>query len=414
MMNTMREYFAGIVNSLEHKLEVDPVQTRTARRKYALETARLGQRLYSGTERVAWCGVAAPFDLLNALDISSCFVEFVGANLAGSGMVSTFLDRAESQGWAPDSCAYHRAVMGAALRGMMPEPDVLVATSAPCSAGVATLENLARHFGKDLFVLHVPQTDSPEAVALLAQQIKEMIRFVAQRTGTTVEPARLREAMLLSNQARELLVQVYHLANRVPSPVSSNDLRDLGIVLPLFFGTQAAVDIARGYRDELLRRVDTGERALPRERIRLMWIQNRIQFRTSIERTIAHEFGAVIVIDELNDVTWEPVDPDDPWEGLARRMSGMPLCAPAEQRIRHLRNLARSHRVDGVIHPCHWGCRQSLGARGLIQQGLGEIGVPMLDLAVDCIDTRAFSAGQVRTRMGAFLEMLAQRPSPWS
>lgn len=409
----MRQYFDGVVNGIEAKIGSTP-EGRTPRRAYALEVARLGQRLYSGTGRVAWCGVMVPFEVLNVLGVSSCFVEFVGASLAAAGLVEPFLERAESEGFAPDTCAYHRAVMGAALEGLMPEPDVLVPTNLPCSAGVSTLENLARHFGKDLYVLNIPRTATPEGIRYLAAQLREMADLVAARTGAELDPAALRRAIELSNRARELMVEVYQLARRVPSPVASRDLRDFGIVLPLFFGTPTAVDLAETFRDELRRRADAGQSGVQGERLRLMWIQNRIQFRNPLEKMLAEDHGAVIVIDELNSVTWDPVDPEDPWEGLAERIVGLPLCRPIEHRARHLRELARDYRVHGAIHPCHWGCRQGTGARGLIQRELAEIGVPLLDLGTDCVDPRAFSEGQLRTRIGAFLEMLAERPSPWS
>jgi benzoyl-CoA reductase/2-hydroxyglutaryl-CoA dehydratase subunit BcrC/BadD/HgdB len=77
-----------------------------------------------------------------------------------------------------------------------------------------------------------------------------------------------------------------------------------------------------------------------------------------------------------------------------------------EHRIGYLQELARSYRVDGAINPCHWGCRQGTGARGLIQEGLREIGVPVLNLEVDCVDERNFSEGQLRTRLQAFIETL--------
>ena len=48
-----------------------------------------------------------------------------------------------------------------------------------------------------------------------------------------------------------------------------------------------------------------------------------------------------------------------------------------------------------------------------IGQGLKEVGVPVLNLEVDCVDDRNFAAGQMRTRLEAFAEMLAGRPSPW-
>jgi benzoyl-CoA reductase/2-hydroxyglutaryl-CoA dehydratase subunit BcrC/BadD/HgdB len=82
-------------------------------------------------------------------------------------------------------------------------------------------------------------------------------------------------------------------------------------------------------------------------------------------------------------------------------------------RIKHLHKLARAYSLDGAINPCHWGCRQGTGARGLISDGLKEIGVPVLNLEVDCVDKRNFAEGQLRTRIEAFMEMLESRPRPW-
>jgi benzoyl-CoA reductase/2-hydroxyglutaryl-CoA dehydratase subunit BcrC/BadD/HgdB len=71
--------------------------------------------------------------------------------------------------------------------------------------------------------------------------------------------------------------------------------------------------------------------------------------------------------------------------------------------------MARDYRIDGAINPCHWGCRQGTGARGMIAEGLRSIGVPVLNLEVDCVDPRNFSEGQLRTRLEAFVEMLGAK-----
>ncbi|MCP3860803.1 MAG: hypothetical protein GY704_14220, partial [Phycisphaeraceae bacterium] len=72
-----------------------------------------GSRLYDDESKVAWCGIAAPFDLLTAMGVTSCFVEFIGAMLSSTGVVGEFLEAAEHDGFAGDTCGYHRAVMGA-------------------------------------------------------------------------------------------------------------------------------------------------------------------------------------------------------------------------------------------------------------------------------------------------------------
>ena len=79
------KYFDDLVAGIEAKLAEAGPDDLKARKVLALETARLGARLYSESETVAWCGVLAPFDLLHAMGVTSCFVEFVGATLAYTG-----------------------------------------------------------------------------------------------------------------------------------------------------------------------------------------------------------------------------------------------------------------------------------------------------------------------------------------
>ncbi len=409
----MKQYFDDLVNGIEAKIDKEP-ESVSPRKRYALEVARLGQRLYNGENRVAWCGVTAPFDLLAAMGITSCFVEFIGAMLASTGIADAFLEEAEHAGFAGDTCGYHRSVLGAARKGMMPVPDFLIATSSPCSGGLAVMENLARHFGKDLFVLNIPQELTETSVAYLADQLREMVDFVSDHTGNPLNEDRLQEAIGHTNQAREIMLQTYKLAMHIPSPANGKVLANFGIVMALLLGTRAAVDVSQAYYNDFSRRVNGETPGVARERIRLLWIQNRIQFKNPIIEVLEKEFGAVIVSDELNDINWDPIDSNDPFTGLARRSISIPFNGKGRRRIQHLQKLSREYRIDGAINPCHWGCRQGTGARGLISEGLKDINIPVLNLEVDCVDARNFSEGQLKTRIEAFAEMLGNRPSPWA
>jgi benzoyl-CoA reductase/2-hydroxyglutaryl-CoA dehydratase subunit BcrC/BadD/HgdB len=404
----MHDYFASLAAGIERKLAGDPGDP-SPRKRYALEIARLGLRLYDDGNPVAWCGVSAPFDLFQALGVTSCFVEFVGAMLASAGAVGPVLEQAEQAGYASDTCAYHRAVVGAASAGMMPTPRFLVGTSAPCSNGLATLENLARLFGRDLFVLHVPESESGRNVAYLADQIRALARFAVDHVGVPLDPERLASVVRSSNQGRGLMAEVFALARHVPSPVGSRDLQNFAFIMALLLGTDAGVNVATAFRDAFAARVAAGKSGAARERIRLLWIQNRIQFKNPLLDLMEERYGAVVVADELNDVTWDELDPADPYPEMARRAITNPLNVAIESRIAHLRRMAAEYRVDGVINPCHWGCRQGTGSRGLVQAGLREAGLPVLNLETDCADPRNFAEGQLRTRLEAFLELCQAR-----
>lgn len=402
---SMLSFFEDLANGIEARLAQGNSPT-VARKTLALETARLGARLYSGQGSMAWCGVLAPFDLLNALGVTSCFVEFVGAQLASTGSVEPMLETAEQSGWSTDSCSYHRGVMGAALQGLVPEPDFLVGTSAPCMGGLGVIEALADHFGKDLFILTIPNREDDEAVDFLANQYREMVDFVVRHTGRPLDPARLRQAVELTNEARDLILEITQLAQHVPSPARKRDLADFALITSLFFGTPAAVTVAGAYRDEFARKNRDGVAGIKDEKVRLMWLQNRLQFNNPLVDLLADEHQAAVVIDEFNDCTWEAIDPDDPYRGMAMRTLSNPLTGSVQRRIENLKRLARDYKVDGAINPCQWGCRQGTGARGLIEAGMREAEVPVLNLEVDCVDPRPFSEGQLKTRIQAFIEML--------
>jgi benzoyl-CoA reductase/2-hydroxyglutaryl-CoA dehydratase subunit BcrC/BadD/HgdB len=409
----MKEYFDNLVSGIEAKLAQNP-EEKSPRKVYALEVAKIGCRLYSSDRAMAWCGIVAPFDLLSAMNVTSCFVEFIGAMLASTGMAATFAETAEHAGYAADICGYHRTVMGAALNGMMPEPDFLIATTCPCSGGVAVMENLARLFQKDLFVLNIPQEQTQTSVNYLAHQIRKMTDFISAHTGEPLDMERLSQSIEKTNQARNIMEEAFEFAAHVPSPVESRALANFGVVMALLLGTDAGVEVARTYRDAYEAIVKSPKHETSAEKLRLLWIQNRIQYKNPLLNMLEKNFSAKVVVDELNDITWDPIDPQHPFEGLALRAISIPFNGIASRRIAHLQKLARQYKIHGAINPCNWGCRQGTGARGIVADGLKEIGVPVLNLEVDCVDPRTFAEGQLKTRLEAFIEMLADRPSPWA
>jgi len=401
----MFDYFNSLEQGLIKKINEQPNEPNP-RKKYALAVAQLGKKLYSEDNSIAWCGVTAPFDLLSAMGITSCFVEFIGSMLASTGAIEQLLLEAEHAGYASDTCGYHRSVIGAAQKGLMPVPDILIATSSPCSGGIAAIENLSRIYQKPLFILTIPQENSQSAITYLANQIKEMVAFVTYHTGKKLSHDALMASIYHSNKVRDILCDVFELAQTVPSPADSNRLKDLVIVMALFSGSSFAVEVAQAYKDEFTYRINNHISGIKDEKIRLMWIQNRIQYKNSLIRLLEDEFNAVIVIDELNDIIWPPIDPDNPFEGLAQRAISIPFNGPVTRRIHHLQHLAKAYQIHGAINPCHWGCRQGTGSRGLIAEGFKKIGIPVLNLEVDCVDPRNFAFGQLKTRLEAFIEMI--------
>lgn len=401
------KHFEDLRTELEAKIRSHPERTN-AREKYVLEIARLGVRLFTPGSRIAWAALITPYEILNAMGITAAYVEFVSGFLSGRNAVGRLITRAEEEGYPVDACGYHKAINGAMLDEIWPAPEFVVAASSPCIGGLAVLEGMARRFQRDLLVLDVPQEESADSVQYVAEQIERMVGFISDHSGVCLEREALRKAVTNSNTARRSKLELYSLVKASPSPANPHILRDFGYLAPVFDGTTVAIDVCDGFHREFRAAMRAGSSGVPGEAVRLLWIQNRIQFRLPAERAVLSQFRAN-VFDDMNDVYWDAIDPDDPYPGFARRMIGYPLGFSAEKRIALLKRQIREFRIDGVINPCNWGCRQLMAMRGLISERLKEIDVPVLNLEVDCVDSRNVAEGQAHTRLEAFLEMLSEK-----
>ncbi len=402
----MLEYYRKLETGLEQAIDKSPKKTN-ARKKFALEMTRLGIDLYSENKIKSWCGFIAPFEILNVMNVTSCFVEYNGALLASTGTANQYLTDSEQAGYAIDSCAFHKSVFGGVMNGTMPVPDFVIGTTTPCVAGLAVLENMARVYKKPFLVLNIPETATTDNVNYLSDQLKEMTEFASTHSKVKFDYDKFKESVKLTNRAREIMTGIYDMAKSSPSPVNNKLLKDFGVILPLFWGTERGVDLCQEFYNEFKVIMESGNFA--DEKIKLLWIQTRIQFKYNLEKILEDQYNAKIVVDELNSIDWDPIDPDNPFESIALRMITHPYSTTIENRIKHMKNLSEQYSVDGAINPCHWGCRQGTGARGMIGNGLKEIDVPVLNLELDCVDTRNLAEGQILTRVEAFMEMLQNK-----
>lgn len=117
-----------------------------------------------------------------------------------------------------------------------------------------------------------------------------------------------------------------------------------------------------------------------------------------------------VIACDLNFEGLVEIDPDRPYESMARRLVESSFNGSAERRIQKALEMARALDVDGAVCFCHWGCKQTMGASAAIKRELEAAGFPTLILNGDGCDRSNSSDGQVSTRMGAFLEMLEASP----
>ena len=96
----------------------------------------------------------------------------------------------------------------------------------------------------------------------------------------------------------------------------------------------------------------------------------------------------------------------DPYEALAEKMVYCIYNGNVSQRIQMAEDIAKTTDADGGILFAHWGCKNTIGASGLIKNALEKSGIPTMILDGDGCNPANTSDGQVSTRLQAFIEML--------
>ncbi|OGO30901.1 MAG: hypothetical protein A2Z29_01470 [Chloroflexi bacterium RBG_16_56_11] len=362
---------------------------------------------WQGESLVVWGNAFFPFELLYALDVTPHRPETMAALAAKFGLNREAIACAESDCYSPDVCSFYRCAVGLDMEGLLPRPDIIVATSCLCDGAGKVFHNLSRQYGCDFFLLDVPYHDTPDARRYLAGQLEELTLTIAKKQGKPFKIDRLIEALALSNEAREYLIKANALRKAVPCPLPGGDA--ISYVLDMQFfgpGSPAGARFFKTLYEELRGRVDKGRGAVLEEKYRLLWMHYIKPYYPNDIFNYLESKGASVCFGEANHVYWEPMDPGRPFESLAAKMLSNPSVGPLERRAGLALKLAETYRVDGVINFSHWGCRQSSGGEYVIRDVMQKKGIPVLILDGDGADSRNYSKEQTRLRLEAFLEML--------
>lgn len=387
------------------------------RKNYSLEAVRkltalgleLAARAYSKKNPVVWTTAFFPGELLYALGFVPFAPEVAAAAASSMKVAPLLLNFSQQQGFASDTCSFHRCAAGGALLEYFPAPDFLVASSHLCEGAPQLFQFLGEYFLRPFYLLDVPARQDGAAERYVAGQLKEIAAELEKKSGLSLSAEKLRKSFYYSNLAREAQLAVNQLRRRLPSPMRGEEA--LAFVY-LHFQGQGHPGAHRIYATLLkelqgrILRHEAGSNELGGEGFRLIWLHLKPYFQNDLLSFLERDLNARVVMEEMNYVYWPPLDPDRPFLSLARKAISHQGTGPVERRLRLILRLVEEYRAHGVIQFSQWGCRQSTGAVPYLKEELRKRGIPFLSLDGDCVDSGSFPAGQLRTRVEGFLEML--------
>ena len=114
-----------------------------------------------------------------------------------------FLRQAENQGFAETLCSYHKTFLGAAKKGLLPRPKCIVYTNLTCDANLLTFRTLADFYQVPSFAIDVPWQQGEDSVWYVADQLKELKKFLEKNTGQKISEEALTKRLIRSKHTME-------------------------------------------------------------------------------------------------------------------------------------------------------------------------------------------------------------------
>lgn len=346
-----------------------------------------------------WGNIFAPVEIMRCFGLGTVSVECLASFFSGYHLAPFFIDRAQEAGIAPTLCTYHKTVLGMMETGVLHAPRLAVTTSCACDGNLSTFRQLGARMGVPMVLLDVPYDNDEASVSYLADQLRDLARTLEKLTGIPFDESRLSHTLEIERETNALIWEFLKLQSEHYYPAE--------FIHHLFFVLATQLDAgSEQFRDVMRFMVDDIKRAPALEGDRILWVHLMPYYQQSLKAAFDYSPKHQIVALDMALATASPLDDADPFRALAEKLIGNAMNGPYERKIELIDKLIDHTNADGVIHFCHWGCKQSAGGSALLRDHLHERRIPLLQLDGDGIDERNSHDGQIKTRLEAFFEVL--------
>lgn len=264
-------------------------------------------------------------------------------------------------------------------------------------------------------VMDLPQMKREKDIKAWAEEIKELKKVIEEFTGNKVTEESLSESIKLINNKRKALSRLYECRKADKVPISG---RDALVISQIAFYDDPArfTQMTNKLCDELEQRIKDGISVVKEGTKRILLTGTPLAVPNWKLHNIIETSGAVVVCEEMctgtryfeNLVDETKTTVDEQIDALADRYMGI-NCAcftPNTGRIDDIIRLAKEYKVDGVIDVNLKFCSLYDVEGYTVERALKEAGIPVMGIETDYTDN---DAEQLRTRIGAFIEMIGTK-----
>ncbi len=264
---------------------------------------------------------------------------------------------------------------------------------------------------KNVYVMQLPQRQTDEASQRLwRSEVRRFKEKLEGEFGVSITDEKIREAIRVKNEERLLLQEIYRLGKMSPPPMTGLEQLKVLYGAQFFFDPEERNKKLRETIDKALEDYERGERKVSADKKRILITGCPLAGATEKIVTAIEESGGVVVCYE-NCVGAKSAErlvetSGDPYDAIADRylQIGCSVMTPNANRFELLRSLIKEFKVDGVVEMTLQACHTYAVETYDVRKAMKEIDIPFISVETDYSNA---DVGQLKTRLGAFVEMLS-------
>lgn len=262
---------------------------------------------------------------------------------------------------------------------------------------------------KDTYVMQLPHSKNNFSMALWKNELVELVKKLEEKFNVEITEDKIKDAIKLCNEERKAVKEFFDLAKLNPSPIKGSDMHEALNSSNFKFDKKIYIDEIKSLTNSLKEKYNKGETPFKKGTPRILI--TGCPTGGLVDKIVKQleDVGSSVVCFEncigtknfemLVDENKEPID------AIAERYLNIPcsIMTPNDDRMNRIKEYIKDYSVDGVVDVTLTACHTYAIETEKVRRTVESCGKSYLAIETNYSNS---DAGQLRTRLEAFVEML--------
>ena len=262
---------------------------------------------------------------------------------------------------------------------------------------------------KETHVMQLPHSKNNFSMALWKNELVELVKKLEEKFEVKITEDKIKEAIKLCNKERKAIKEFFNLAKLNPSPIKGSDMHEALHSSNFKFDRELYIDEIKSLTNSLKEKYDNGETPFKKGTPRILI--TGCPTGGLVDKIVKQleDAGSSVVCFEncVGTKNFEMlVDEDkEPIDAIAERYLNIPcsIMTPNDDRMNRIKEYIKDYSVDGVVDVTLTACHTYAIETEKVRRAVESCGKSYLAVETNYSNS---DAGQLKTRLEAFVEML--------